>query len=254
MLTTKAAVEGLVTQAGRAGGSREAPPPAAFVSGRGSGIRASATAGRAERRASAATGGAARVRGQRRVGAPLRLVHRLGGRWAQPLGRPCLRLNAKPPGFCDRAAAAGFVFFAEATTRSRAEEALGTAARLPKMALLRAFPVRLAVPQVRRDSRTTAPSRTPPPRRWLRPADRTNAAIAHLRRPPNANAALCAPQVAVRANAAARMFSTELEAKSDPALTKELNDNMGNAPPRPRRWHDDGPAGTERAKRDEGWA
>jgi len=79
MLATKAAVEGLVTQAGRAGGSREAPPPAAFVSGRGSGIRASATAGRAERRASAATGGAARVRGQRRVGAPLRLVHRLGG-------------------------------------------------------------------------------------------------------------------------------------------------------------------------------
>ena len=131
MLTTKAAVEGLVTQAGRAGGSREAPPPAAFVSGRGSGIRASATAGRAERRASAATGGAARVRGQRRVGAPLRLVHRLGGRWAQPLGRPCLRLNAKPPGFCDRPAAAGFGFFAEATTRSRAEEALGTAARRP---------------------------------------------------------------------------------------------------------------------------
>ena len=104
------------------------------------------------------------------------------------------------------------------------------------MALLRAFPVRLAVPQVRRDSRTTAPSRTPPPRRSLRPADRTNAAaIAHLRRPPNANAALCAPQVAVRANAAARMFSTDLEAKTDPALTKELNDNMGNAPPRTRR-------------------
>ena len=39
----------------------------------------------------------------------------------------------------------------------------------------------------------------------------------------------------MRANAAARMFSTELEAKSDPALTKELNDNMGNAPPRTRR-------------------
>ena len=121
------------------------------------------------------------------------------------------------------------------SSEQRAEEALGTAARLPKMALLRAFPVRLAVPQVRRDSRTTAPSRTPSPPRSLRPANRTNVAIAHLRRPPNANAALCAPQVAVRANAAARMFSTDLEAKSDPALTKELNDNMGNAPPRTRR-------------------
>ena len=60
-LTAKAAVEGLITQAGQAGNSREASPPAAFVSGRGSGIRASATAGRAERRASAATGGASRV-------------------------------------------------------------------------------------------------------------------------------------------------------------------------------------------------
>ena len=66
-LTAKAAVEGLITQAGQAGNSREASPPAAFVSGRGSGIRASATAGRAERRASAATGGASRVCGAKGV-------------------------------------------------------------------------------------------------------------------------------------------------------------------------------------------
>jgi len=110
ILTTKAVVEGMISKAGLAGNSCEAPLPAAFVSGRGSGIRASATAGRAERRASAATGGATRVRGQRRVGAPLRLVHRLG-RWAQPLGRPYLRLNAKPPGPCDRRQQPGLVFF-----------------------------------------------------------------------------------------------------------------------------------------------
>ena len=97
------------------------------------------------------------------------------------------------------------------------------------MALLRAFPVRLAVPQVRRDSRTTAPSRTPSPRRSLRPADRTNAAIAHLRRPPNANAALCAPQVAVRANAAARMFN-ECSRRRPTVTYKLLLDDLVQCP------------------------
>ena len=98
-LTAKAAVEGLITQAGQAGNSREASPPAAFVSGRGSGIRASATAGRAERRASAATGGAARVCGAKGVWG-----HHCDSSivWGAGLERPYLRLNAKPPGFCDR--------------------------------------------------------------------------------------------------------------------------------------------------------
>ena len=90
----------------------------------------------------------------------------------------------------DSVIGASRVWFLRSGDEIESRGALGTAARLPKMALLRAFPMRLAVPQVRRDSRTTAPSRTPSPRRSLRPADRTNAAIAHLRRPPNAKAAL----------------------------------------------------------------
>ena len=158
-----------------------------------------------------------------------------GGAGRSPSGVPASGLTRNRPDSVIGQQLPGLVFFAGRQRDREPRKRLAQQPVLPKMALLRAFPVRLAVPQVRRDSRTTAPSRTPSPRRSLRPADRTNAAIAHLRRPPNANAALCAPQVAVRANAAARMFSTDLEAKTDPALTKELNDNMGNAPPRTRR-------------------